>query len=334
MIFKGFGALLVAEFGMVLRLHFLLLVALGGCACAARSQRASAPRRHTARQMGHALPSGVPTWLAALPLSPLLRCPLWQTPPRWPPTTATSSTSGAGRTAPCSRRCVQSAPLFASASLALQPGSSGCGQRAAAAPLGSPRALGPQCAHAHQGRPPVYVVERAAPDTLPAPSHANVFCCRSTWGPTASSRWRCACAACLRSWGLAAAALSGSVWHRAAALVGKHGPAGAAAPGPAALARLPPSLPFHATQTALRPAPPRPPQVRFLHNPWQPHGFVGAALSSNVIHFTKVGPRVWRERDGGREREREGGSSVMAAAVAVGCSCVAQGKAASVSGTP
>jgi selenium-binding protein 1 len=28
-------------------------------------------------------------------------------------------------------------------------------------------------------------------------------------------------------------------------------------------------------------------ETRFLHNPWQPHGFVGAALSSNVIHFTK-----------------------------------------------
>ena len=35
-----------------------------------------------------------------------------------------------------------------------------------------------------------------------------------------------------------------------------------------------------------RPCPPV--QTRFLHNPWQPHGFVGAALSSNVIHFTKV----------------------------------------------
>lgn len=30
-------------------------------------------------------------------------------------------------------------------------------------------------------------------------------------------------------------------------------------------------------------------EVRFLHDPSQPHGFVGAALSSNVIHFTKVG---------------------------------------------
>ncbi len=29
-------------------------------------------------------------------------------------------------------------------------------------------------------------------------------------------------------------------------------------------------------------------ELRFLHNPSQPHGFVGAALSSNVIHFTKV----------------------------------------------
>ena len=29
-------------------------------------------------------------------------------------------------------------------------------------------------------------------------------------------------------------------------------------------------------------------ELRFLHNPDQPHGFCGAALSSNVIHFTKV----------------------------------------------
>lgn len=29
-------------------------------------------------------------------------------------------------------------------------------------------------------------------------------------------------------------------------------------------------------------------ELRFLHDPSQPHGFVGAALSSNVIHFTKV----------------------------------------------
>ncbi len=29
-------------------------------------------------------------------------------------------------------------------------------------------------------------------------------------------------------------------------------------------------------------------ETRFLHDPSQPHGFVGAALSSNVIHFTKV----------------------------------------------
>ena len=31
-------------------------------------------------------------------------------------------------------------------------------------------------------------------------------------------------------------------------------------------------------------------ELRFLHDPAQPHGFVGAALSSNVIHFTKVWP--------------------------------------------
>ena len=29
-------------------------------------------------------------------------------------------------------------------------------------------------------------------------------------------------------------------------------------------------------------------EVRFLHNPWKAHGFVGAALSSNVIHLKKV----------------------------------------------
>ena len=30
-------------------------------------------------------------------------------------------------------------------------------------------------------------------------------------------------------------------------------------------------------------------ETRFLHDPSQAHGFVGAALSSNIIHFTKVG---------------------------------------------
>lgn len=30
-------------------------------------------------------------------------------------------------------------------------------------------------------------------------------------------------------------------------------------------------------------------ELRFLHDPSQPHGFVGAALSSNIIHFTKAG---------------------------------------------
>ena len=29
-------------------------------------------------------------------------------------------------------------------------------------------------------------------------------------------------------------------------------------------------------------------ELRFLHDPDQAHGYVGAALSSNVIHFTKV----------------------------------------------
>lgn len=32
-------------------------------------------------------------------------------------------------------------------------------------------------------------------------------------------------------------------------------------------------------------------ELRFLHNPDQPHGFCGAALSSNVIHFTKARAR-------------------------------------------
>lgn len=30
-------------------------------------------------------------------------------------------------------------------------------------------------------------------------------------------------------------------------------------------------------------------EIRFLHNPESTHGYVGAALSSNIIHFTKVG---------------------------------------------
>lgn len=30
-------------------------------------------------------------------------------------------------------------------------------------------------------------------------------------------------------------------------------------------------------------------EVRFLHDPWKPHGFVGAALSSNIIGLKKVG---------------------------------------------
>ena len=34
-------------------------------------------------------------------------------------------------------------------------------------------------------------------------------------------------------------------------------------------------------------------ELRFLHNPDQPHGFCGAALSSNVIHFTKVCATAW-----------------------------------------
>ena len=29
-------------------------------------------------------------------------------------------------------------------------------------------------------------------------------------------------------------------------------------------------------------------ELRFLHDPDQAHGYVGAALSSNVIHFTKA----------------------------------------------
>ena len=34
-------------------------------------------------------------------------------------------------------------------------------------------------------------------------------------------------------------------------------------------------------------------EVRFLHEPTAPHGFVGAALSSNVIHFTKGDAGKW-----------------------------------------
>ena len=34
-------------------------------------------------------------------------------------------------------------------------------------------------------------------------------------------------------------------------------------------------------------------ELRFLHDPAQPHGYVGAALSSNVIHFTKASCSVW-----------------------------------------
>ncbi|KAK9814393.1 hypothetical protein WJX72_005141 [[Myrmecia] bisecta] len=34
-------------------------------------------------------------------------------------------------------------------------------------------------------------------------------------------------------------------------------------------------------------------ELRFLHDPAQPHGFVGAALSSNVIHFTKGPDGAW-----------------------------------------
>ncbi|KAK9915575.1 hypothetical protein WJX75_001008 [Coccomyxa subellipsoidea] len=35
-------------------------------------------------------------------------------------------------------------------------------------------------------------------------------------------------------------------------------------------------------------------ETRFLHDPSQPHGFVGAALSSNVIHFTKGEDGTWK----------------------------------------
>jgi selenium-binding protein 1 len=35
-------------------------------------------------------------------------------------------------------------------------------------------------------------------------------------------------------------------------------------------------------------------EVRFLHEPTAPHGYVGAALSSTVIHFTKNGDSKWR----------------------------------------
>ena len=52
----------------------------------------------------------------------------------------------------------------------------------------------------------------------------------------------------------------------------------------------PPRPPTH-TVLPSSPLPP-PLQVRFLHDPSKAHGFVGALLSSNIIHFTKVGGRA------------------------------------------
>ena len=43
-------------------------------------------------------------------------------------------------------------------------------------------------------------------------------------------------------------------------------------------------------------------ELRFLHDPAQPHGYVGAALSSNVIHFTKASCSVWARHADARAR--------------------------------
>ena len=48
------------------------------------------------------------------------------------------------------------------------------------------------------------------------------------------------------------------------------------------LANLPPSVAMMRTAGLI------PLETRFLHNPSSLHGYVGAALSSNIIHFTKV----------------------------------------------
>ena len=48
------------------------------------------------------------------------------------------------------------------------------------------------------------------------------------------------------------------------------------------LTNVPPSIPVLCTAGLI------PLETRFLHNPSSLHGYVGAALSSNIIHFTKV----------------------------------------------
>lgn len=53
-------------------------------------------------------------------------------------------------------------------------------------------------------------------------------------------------------------------------------------------------------------------EIRFLHNPWKANGFVGAALSSNVIHIHKVGPD-------GRKLSRGGNKQAVRALEAAGC---------------
>ena len=44
------------------------------------------------------------------------------------------------------------------------------------------------------------------------------------------------------------------------------------------------------------------PGAALLHDPAQPHGYVGAALSSNVIHFTKASCSVWARHADARAR--------------------------------
>ena len=51
---------------------------------------------------------------------------------------------------------------------------------------------------------------------------------------------------------------------------------------------MPPPPPPLPPQISLGPEGLIPLEVRFLHDPWKAHGYVGAALSSNVIHIHKA----------------------------------------------
>jgi selenium-binding protein 1 len=65
-------------------------------------------------------------------------------------------------------------------------------------------------------------------------------------------------------------------------------------------------------------------QVRFKHDPSSPHAYCGAALSSNVIHITRVappadgadGPGEWAAKVGGswqhKRVKKQKGKDVMA----------------------